>query len=375
MKKLLQHTFATILVLALGMVAAMIPAYGQEDEKAFRRALPGYVYRFPADHAAHPEFRTEWWYYTGHLSTTRGRNFGFQLTFFRHTLRPPSTKSQSRWSMHTIYFVHFAITDEDGDSYRFQEKVSRGALNMAGADPEVYHAWVEDWEVRLQGKTHRLKAGKEDMGIELILVPTKEAVIHGNNGVSQKAVGEGYASHYYSLTRMQSVGTLYWQGKTYDVSGQAWMDHEFGSNQLRDYQVGWDWFSVQLDNQTELMLYLIRHRDGRADPASSGTLVYPDGSSEHLSLSTFQVETKGTWQSKKSGTTYPSGWKLKIPGKKLELKLVPTVRDQELTTSKSTLVNYWEGSVRVTGNHKGEPVRGRGYVELTGYDAEFRPDI
>jgi predicted secreted hydrolase len=153
------------------------------------------------------------------------------------------------------------------------------------------------------------------------------------------------------------------------------MDHEFGSNQLRDYQVGWDWFSVQLDNQTELMLYIIRHRGGQADSTSSGTLIHPDGSSEHLLLSTFQVETLGSWRSKKSGTIYPSGWRLTVPGKKLELKLVPTVKDQELTTRKSTLVNYWEGSVRVKGSFDGKKVQGKGYVELTGYDAKFRPDI
>ncbi len=246
---------------------------------------------------------------------------------------------------------------------------------MAGADPGSYHVWVEDWEARLQGEMHRLKAGKKDMGIDLTLAPIKGAVIHGNEGVSQKAVGEGYASHYYSLTRLRASGILHWQDRAYRVSGQAWMDHEFGSNQLRDYQVGWDWFSVQLDNQTELMLYLIRHRDGVADPTSSGTLIHADGRSVHLPLATFQVETLGSWQSKKSGTTYPSGWRLSVPSHKLELKLTPTVRDQELTTKKSTLVNYWEGSVRVTGSFKGREVKGRGYVELTGYDAEFKPDI
>jgi predicted secreted hydrolase len=246
---------------------------------------------------------------------------------------------------------------------------------MAGADQGTYHVWVQDWEVRLQEKIHHLRAGKEDMGIDLTLIPLKEPVIHGNNGVSQKAVGEGYASHYYSLTRMQATGVLQWQDHSYKVRGQAWMDHEFGSNQLQDYQVGWDWFSVQLDNQTELMLYIIRHRDGQADATSSGTLVQPDGSAEHLPLSTFKVETLGSWRSGKSGTVYPSGWLLTLPGKRLELQLVPTVKDQELTTRKSTLVNYWEGSVWVTGKHKGEPVQGKGYVELTGYDAEFRPDI
>jgi predicted secreted hydrolase len=246
---------------------------------------------------------------------------------------------------------------------------------MAGTDSEEYRVWVDGWQVSLQGDNHKLRAGKEDMGIDLTLVPNKAAVIHGKNGISQKAVGEGYASHYYSLTRMQTSGELFWKGRSFSVSGEAWMDHEFGSNQLRDYQVGWDWFSVQLDNNIELMLYIIRHRDGRADPFSSGTLVWPDGRSTYLSLDSCQVEILGKWQSKKSGTTYPSGWRLKVPIQQLELKLSPTLRNQELTTKKSTLVNYWEGSVRVTGKYKGQRVRGRGYVELTGYDAEFRPDI
>jgi predicted secreted hydrolase len=349
--------------------------HGQEERHAFRRALPGYTYQFPKDHAAHPEFRTEWWYYTGHLKTVKGRNFGFQLTFFRHALKPAAIKSQSRWALHTLYFVHFAITDEKEDNYRFQEKVSRGALDVAGADTKVYRVWVEDWGVSLQGSEHKLKAGKEDMGIDLALVPIKSAVIHGENGVSQKAVGEGYASHYYSLTRMQAKGELYWQGRSYEVEGLAWMDHEFGSNQLRDYQVGWDWFSVQLDNQIELMIYIIRHKDGKFDPTSSGTFVYPDGRKEHLPLETFGLEVLKSWKSRKSATTYPSGWLIRVPSKKLELRLMPTVEDQELTTRKSTLVNYWEGSVRVQGRLGGKDVEGRGYVELTGYDAKFRPDI
>ena len=363
-------------LVAVTVLASFITVvYGRDEGQEFRRALPGYVYSFPADHAAHPEFRTEWWYYTGHLSTVKGRNFGFQLTFFRHALRSPSIQSQSSWALHTLYFAHFAITDEKEENYRFQEKVSRGALSVAGADSDIYRVWVEDWEVSLQGNKHKLKAGKEDMGIDLALVPSKSPVIHGKNGVSQKAVGEGYASHYYSLTRMKARGELYWQGQSYKVEGLAWMDHEFGSNQLRDYQVGWDWFSVQLDNQIELMLYIIRHKDGKPDPTSSGTFIYPDGRTEHLPLETFNVRVLGSWRSKKTGTTYPSGWLIGVPSKQLELKLTPTVKDQELTTRKSTLVNYWEGSVQVQGKLKGQDVRGRGYVELTGYDADFRPDI
>jgi predicted secreted hydrolase len=370
----LRRLFAPVLFVAL-LVYASAAIQGATAEPKFRRALPGYVYEFPKDHAAHPKFRTEWWYYTGHLSTVEGRNFGFQLTFFRHALSPSSIKSQSRWALHTLYFAHFAVTDEKEEKYRFQEKVSRGALDMAGADPGVYRVWVGDWGVSLQGNRHKLKAGKEDMGIDLTLVPMKSAVIHGENGVSRKAVGEGYASHYYSLTRMQTNGELYWQGRSYEVQGLAWMDHEFGSNQLRDYQVGWDWFGVQLNNQTELMLYIIRHKDGKPDPTSSGTLVYPDGRTEHLPLKTFVIEAIGSWKSRKSGTTYPSGWLIRVPSKQLELRLMPTVKDQELTTRKSTLVNYWEGSVLVQGRLGSKDVEGRGYVELTGYDVKSRPDI
>jgi predicted secreted hydrolase len=363
--------------LALLIALAAVPGGGaaEPDRPPFRRALPGYEFRFPIDHAAHPDFRTEWWYYTGHLSTAQGRTFGFQLTFFRHSLRRPDKTRRSRWALHTLYFAHFAVTDEEGGTFRFQEKVSRGSLGLAGAETGRYLVWVEDWSARLEGQSFRLKAGREDMGLDLTLVPRKRPVIHGRDGVSQKAEGEGYGSHYYSITRLTVSGTLAWQGQSYPVTGEAWMDHEFGSNQLQDYQVGWDWFSVQLDGGVELMLYLIRHRDGRIDPTSSGTIMRPNNDAVYLPLSSLQIEVLGSWRSKKSGVTYPSGWRLKVPEYEVDLSLTPTLADQELTTQKSTLVNYWEGSVKITGTVAGKPVQGRGYVELTGYDNEFRPDI
>jgi len=353
-----------------------IPPVGAADpDQAFRRALPGYRFRFPADHAAHPDFRTEWWYYTGHLATEEGRTFGFQLTFFRHALRRPDESRRSQWALHTLYLAHFALTDEQGGTFRFQEKVNRGSLGLAGAETGRYHVWVEDWSVRLDSETHRLRAGGKEMGLDLALVPSKKPVIHGRNGVSQKAEGEGYASHYYSVSRLTVSGALAWKGRSYPVTGEAWMDHEFGSSQLRDYQVGWDWFSVQLDGGMELMLYLIRHRDGRIDPNSSGTLIRSNGEAAYLPVSAFRVEVLGSWRSKKSGITYPSAWRLKLPEYDADVSLTPTLADQELTTQKSTLVNYWEGSVKVTGTVGGKPVQGRGYVELTGYDRAFRPEF
>lgn len=366
---------------SLGCIALLLvvivlqPGRAQQSNQAFKRALPGYVFRFPADHAAHPDFRTEWWYYNGHLLAEGGGSFGFQVTFFRHALQRPSLDRKSPWALHTVYFAHFALTDPGNTSFRFREKVSRGAFDMAGADPEAYHVWVEDWEVRLHDGVHRVRAGERDMALDLALVPIKPPVVHGSKGVSQKAVGEGYASHYYSLTRLKATGSLCREGRCRRVTGQAWMDHEFGSNQLRKYQVGWDWFSVQLENQTELMLYLIRHRNGCIDPASSGTLVHADGRWEHLTLASFQVEKLGTWHSDRTGATYPSGWLVRLPGQGLKLRLEPTLEDQELDTRRSILVNYWEGSVGVSGTLEDNPVHGRGYVELTGYNEAFRPDI
>ncbi|MBW1979632.1 MAG: carotenoid 1,2-hydratase [Deltaproteobacteria bacterium] len=341
----------------------------------FKRALPGYRFSFPADHAAHPEFRTEWWYYTGHLTSHKQRTFGFQLTFFRHALRPSESKARSRWSLHTIYFAHFAITDEQQASFRFLEKVSRGSLGLAGTDPQRYRVWIADWSSELRDGVHQLQAGDDDMSIDLRLQPLKPPILHGEQGLSQKAAGEGYASYYYSIPRLQAAGTLSWQGKRYAVNGIAWMDHEFGSNQLREYQVGWDWFSVQLDNNVELMLYIIRHRNGTPDPNSSGTIIYQNSQFEHLPLASLQVKKLGTWHSKESGAVYPSGWLLQLPHQRLQLTLLPTVKNQELTTATSTLVTYWEGSVKVTGTLAGKPVTGAGYVELTGYIAAFRPDI
>ncbi len=222
---------------------------------------------------------------------------------------------------------------------------------------------------------HFLKAGDKDFGIELMLKQEKNPVIHGQNGISQKAEGEGYASHYYSISRLKTEGRLFSKGKEIPVHGISWMDHEFGSNQLREFQVGWDWFSIQLDNRMDLMFYQIRHRDGKMDPCSSGTVIYPDGSQQQLSLKEFQIEALEKWKSQKSGGTYPAKWSVKVPNHRIELILAPTVRDQELITKESTRVTYWEGSVKVEGRYQGNPIKGMGYVELTGYARSFSKGI
>jgi len=358
-----------VILLALAFFDSTL--FGQE----FKRALPGRTFSFPQDHFSHPEFKTEWWYYSGHLYSQEKKSYAYQLTFFRTGLNREAKHQKSNWSIQDLYFAHLAITDESKGKFEYLEKISRGSLGEAGAYPykkgeETFRIWIEDWSV--EGKVpgmqnHVLKAGDKTFGIELMLIPGKNPVIHGQNGISQKAEGEGYASHYYSIPRPRTEGKIFLQNKEIPVQGISWMDHEFGSSQLREYQVGWDWFSIQLENRMELMFYQIRHKDGEIDPYSSGTIIFPDGTYQHLLKNEFQIKVLDHWKSPKSDAVYPSKWKVMVPGHRINLTISPTVKDQELITKESSRVTYWEGSVKVGGKYQGEPIKGVGYVELTGY--------
>lgn len=355
---------AVILGLAVGSAAW---ATARVADPMWRLARPGYRYAFPRDHASHPQFQTEWWYYTGHLHAGGGRRYGFELTFFRVGVRrgPPS---RSAWALKDVYFAHFAITDPSRRRFLVTERINRGALRMAGAEAARYRVWIDDWSATLDGKTHRLRATGPEGSLDLDLHSSKPPVIHGVGGISRKAAGEGRASHYYSLTRMQGSGTLRLGNERTSVTAQAWMDHEWGSNQLTADQIGWDWFSLQLDDGRELMLYLMRRRDGRVDPVSSGTLVAPEGSARHLRLPEFQVTAIGTWKSPRTGGRYPARWRIAVPAAKLDVTLEPVMADQELVTTGGAGIVYWEGAVRVSGGSgPSASARGMGYVELTGY--------
>jgi predicted secreted hydrolase len=345
-------------------------AAGEGAFLGFKQAVPGYTLTFPADHAAHPDYQTEWWYYTGHLQTSTGQRYGYQLTFFRHRLdsRGPTLKP-SQWFADHLYLAHMAITDAQGRRFSFGEKRNRAALGLAGAATDRYHVWNEDWSAERLGSVHHLKGDIPGFKLNLILTPQKPPVLHGKNqdGLSQKGAGKGQAAHYYSYTRMQTEGVLHTSAGIFEVVGSSWMDHEFGSTQLQADQVGWDWFSIQLNNHYEVMLYHIRHKDGSIDLYSSGTLIAPDGSSRHLQREEVQLQTHATWRSPKSAAVYPQRWTIRIPHLDLTLRLEPVLAEQELITDNSTRVTYWEGSVQVQGSMQGQAVEGMGYVELTGY--------
>ena len=371
-KKLKSSSLSIALGLSL-MLTLSLPGRGQGEgprlDAAFtyQLALPGRKMSFPADHYAHSDFRTEWWYYTGHLATDGGKRYGYQVTFFRFGLRDRQNALKTPPLFTDLYMAHFALSDIDAKKFIFRERINRGYRDKAGAEMNRYRVWNEDWKVEGDVNNHRIQVTDRGTRLRLQLTSSKAPVLHGENGLSQKGEGEGRASYYYSLTRMGAVGELTINGKTEKVRGLTWMDHEFGSNQLRDDQVGWDWFSIQLDNRTELMFYLMRRQDGSLDPFSSGTLVDAQGKTTHLALKDYRVEVLDRWKSPKSGADYPMKWRVTIPGEAIDLEITPAFRDQELITNRSTRVTYWEGAVSIGGTAGGKPVSGRGYVEMTGY--------
>jgi predicted secreted hydrolase len=352
---------------------------------AFRLALPGYTYQFPRDHGSHLEYATEWWYYTGHLTAADGRRFGYQLTWFRTALAP-EIKRTSKWAVRDIYFAHFALTDEAGRRFFFTDRIERGSLGLSGADsnspsPRV---WVGSWKLQFRGAVGGLQtataSGVSDadgtaglpFALQLDQRTLKVPAIHGERGVSQKSAGPGHASHYYSYTRLQTQGTLRIGDERLEVTGESWFDHEFGSGQMDPAQVGWDWFSVQLDDGRDLMLYRLRLKNGGTEPLSSGTLLEKDGRARHLKLADFRMEPLTFWKSPR-GTSYPAKWRLTLPKEGLTLETEPVLPNQELRPKRSGAggLTYWEGSIQVRGTRRGQPVAGRGYLEMTGYEKAF----
>ena len=282
-------------------------------------------------------------------------------------LRQPDPQARSAWSLHTVYFAHLAVSDPARGSFQFREKAGRGALGLSGAEVGRLKVWIDDWQAEQVGEVFHLQARDEGLGLDLTLTPAKPPALHGEGGFSRKAAGFDAASYYYSLTRLETKGQLTLNGRTLEVTGASWMDHEFFTGAMAPGLVGWDWFALQLDDGREVMLYLLRHQDGSLDPASSGTLVDPPGQTRHLKLADFQVKATGTWKSPHSGATYPAGWQIAIPGAGLDLTLTPTLADQEVRAGAPAQVSYWEGQVTDPGPARRPPITGQGYVELTGY--------
>jgi predicted secreted hydrolase len=355
--------------------ADVVQALSGGDTSGFVRAMTVREFVFPRDYAAHQEFQTEWWYYTGNLATVDGRRFGFEFTIFRRALTPTMPERKSDWATNQIYFADLAISDIGATQFYTRQRFSRGAAGLAGAtaDPRV-KIWIEDWimdALNDEATTMRLRAAEGPIALDFTTRQVKPPTLQGDHGLSAKSPEPGNASYYYSLTRLLTDGTITVNGTPYTVSGTAWMDHEFSTSSLSQNAVGWDWFALQLDNQREIMLYQIRNKDGSVVPTSHGSLIDADGSVTPLPLKDFTIDVLDQWTSPHTGAIYPSKWRVTIqaPNGPITLEINPLMADQELNSSTA----YWEGAARITGTDNGSPVQGYGYVELTGYNRQPDP--
>jgi len=359
--------------LAALLILSLLPGAASAQ---YRAASPGYRYSFPRDHFNHPDFQTEWWYYTGNLKSASGQAFGFQVTFFRQAVQRNQTQD-SPWVIEDLYLAHLALSDLSGERFYHSERLNRAGPGIAGVSEEAGRIWNGNWQVLWSGGRQTLEAVSDQWSLRLTLETRKPPVIHGLQGVSQKAQGPGQASHYISLTRLSAAGTIELNGKTYAVEGTAWMDHEFFTHPLAPEQVGWDWLSLQLDDQTELMLFRLRRQDGSLDPYSAGTYVDSSGQSKHLSAREFTLQPleerpADRWTSPASGAAYPIRWQVTVPSLALEMEVTTRLPQQEMITTSRLAPNYWEGAVQVTGRRSGSPISGAGYLEMTGYDRPVR---
>lgn len=334
----------------------------------YQLALPGYHFQFPRDDFSHPNYQTEWWYYTGNLTSSNGHRFGFELTFFRQGVsRQPDV---SPWYVHDLYMAHFALSDLSGGHYDHAERINRAGPGIAGIDATQALVWNGNWQAHLGLQKQQLRAVTESFGIDLSLTPATPVVIQGRDGVSQKAAGAGHASHYFSLPRLLTSGSIQLNGSTYTVTGASWMDHEFFTGSMAPDESGWDWVGLQFDNHTELMLYRMRHKDGTVDPFSSGSYVDAAGRSTVLSSGDFSMTPAGDfWTSPQTKGRYPLRWQISIPKLGLQFTLTTPLPAQELTSRFGP--SYWEGAVNIAGQQNGKPnatpIQGTGYLEMTGY--------
>lgn len=329
----------------------------------FTKAKRGTLLNFPEDHLAHPGYRSEWWYLNGNLwhADDLELRYGFQFTIFRQALQA-SADAKSDWLQPQFYMGHIALTDYQTEQHMYAERLTRQGPGLAGTQAQSLLVWLESWSLQALSSAAlfpaQLIAGDPQgrFSYRLTITPEKPLVLQGDNGYSPKRREPGFASFYYSYTRLNITGEMMVGSKMIPVNGVAWYDHEWSSNSLAAYQVGWDWFSLQLDDGRELMFMLLRSEDGQRDFRQVSLI---DHSGGRLPLEPSEVEllTTGQWQAPEGGL-YPSGWQIKVPRYGLDLVVLPRIPDQENRLS----VRYWEGAVSVTGSHQGQ-----GYVELTGY--------
>ena len=348
------------------VTASAVLVDADTDDTGYTRALQPLDWQFPHDFGPHPDYQTEWWYYTGNLADAEGRRFGYQFTVFRRAITPVTHDSDSEWRTGQMYVAHFTVSDIASDTFYHEERYSRGGAGLAGAtaDP-AYRVWLEDWQVVAlndEATQTQITAASQEVSLELTLEQVKSPALQGDGGLSPKGEEPGNASHYYSLSRLSTQGTLMIGDETFDVTGVTWKDHEFSTSALTENALGWDWFGLIFDDERELMIGQIRLLDGDKEPLFGGLLIEPDGSTQYLDSDDFTIQPLATWASPHTGAAYPAGWDIQVAtatGEMIDFTVMPLMADQELHGGG---IAYWEGAVEISGD-----VAGYGYAELTGY--------
>jgi predicted secreted hydrolase len=339
---------------------AAFPLRARAQGVVYPEVVPGRTIEFPRDHGAHPEYRQEWWYFTGWLDSARNGPLGFQVTFFR--ARPDiAGGNPSSFAPRQIVLAHAALADPRKGRLEHDERAARAALGLAGADPGTTRVWVDDWTMALEGGAWRARIAARAFAFDLAFAMTRPPVLNGEAGYSRKGGQPGEASYYYSVPHLRVAGTLERGGGREAVRGIAWYDHEWSSQYMAREAEGWDWTGVNLEDGGALMAFRMRAKGGGTLYAG-GTLVAPQGNTRALAPAEVALEPLRRWRSPRTGTEYPVAMKVRLAGR--EWTLEPLMEDQELDARASTGTIYWEGAVRAS--EAGKPA-GRGYLELTGY--------
>jgi predicted secreted hydrolase len=332
------------------------------EAQEWRDVEPGATVMLPRDLYVQKEYRIQWWYFTGHVHDAQGKEFGYELTFFAAGVQ--KRKYESQFGVNAIYVSHFAISDIEGKKYYHFSDGDSGAYGFAGADSSRLHVWVDKDMLEGSLKKMHIRARAQDADLDLVLIPKKPIVLNGNKGYSRKSEESPLiASLYFSSTDLETTGTVKLGNALFPVKGKSWFDREISSQGLAKNEAGWDWFALQLDNGQEIMLYLIRKKDGSIDRYSSGTLVDARGNVKHLAKDDYRIEVISSYTSKKTNIRYPSKWIITIPQEKLRLVVTQLLEDQEFTGENIKGNSYWEGACGVEGS-----AQGRAYVEMTGYE-------
>jgi predicted secreted hydrolase len=362
-----------ISLFTFGMLPACLAAVPLETAEGFKVPQPGAPLAFPDAHGAHPGFKIEWWYVTGHLYADSGERFGYQATFFRSGLRPAAQQQETSFGDAQVYLTHMAISDVSGEQFLFEERLSR----------DGWDAWSRTGTIDLRNGNWTLKAVAPDVGKirlqasvrseaswTLDLEPEKRLVRFGPDGTSRKGPGPDARSYYLSFTRLRTSGTLTIADKTYTVTGSSWMDHEIASNQLDPSYTGWDWIAIQLGDGWEVKAYLLRQADGSPSPYSALIWIDPEGKLTYRGPESFTWDKSRQWQSPVTGAAYPIAPVIKTThpstGEQATFRFSPILQDQELALPGTT---YWEGAGRVFDAAGRET--GSAYLELVGYAGDI----